>query len=171
MRSEKSQNHTVSALVLLLNLRVLEIGTGGHPTMNLTWVSLSMLGDLEVLDVSLDRDRIFILGCQQRHGHRNVASVVGVEPGWVSLDSGLEGNAVLANSQVSDLSAPAITQDAPFREAIATRCQLVGICYDTRDEGQGCKLLSTINHRHHFLLVLGNGRQMNTIYLQKQHLT
>jgi len=103
---EEVEHGLVTALVLLLDLGVLQVRPGRHEAVDLRRESLDVVGHLQV---GLESFHIFgrlIPGGDHQERHIDVLGVIGVNHGRVSLSSSLEELVVGADRQSGDLSAP-----------------------------------------------------------------
>lgn len=135
MLVEELQDSLVATLILLLDLRVLQVRTGSHPAVDLGREGLHMVGDLQVGLERLDGLRGLVLGGEHDEGHVDALGVVGVDHGGVSLGGGLEELVVGASRQSSDLTTPTEAQNRPLEAA--TGGLLVGLGDDVGDLGEG----------------------------------
>ena len=135
MLVEERQHSLVSSLILLLNLRIIQVRTSSHPAVDLRRESLNVVRHLQVGLESLDIIRDLILRSKHSHGDIHLLSIVGVDHSGVALNSRLEGLVVLARGQAGNLSSPAVAEDGPL-EATAAGGELVGFGDDARDPGE-----------------------------------
>lgn len=134
---EEGQHRLVASLVLLADLGVLQIGSGGHEAVDLRGESLDVVRNLKVGLEALDIVGRLVLGGNHGHGDVHLFGVVGIHHGGVALHGGLEELVILARRQGSYLSSPAVAEDGPGLKATPARGELVGLGYDAGDLGQG----------------------------------
>lgn len=132
---EERQHSLVSPLVLLADLRILQVTARSHPAVNLRGEGFDMVGNLQVGFEGFHILGGLILG--GKHGHRDVHlfGVVGVNHSWVALHSSLEELVLFARGQASDLTTPAVAEDGPGLETAAAGGELVRFGHDVRDLG------------------------------------
>lgn len=87
---EEFENSLISALVFLAHLGVLQVRSGSHPAMDLSWESLDVLGDLQVCLKVLDVLGGLVFRGQEYHGDVHGLCIVGVDHGRVALRDRLE---------------------------------------------------------------------------------
>lgn len=73
------EQHLVSALVLLLDLLVLEVTASGHPSMDLVAESLDVILHTQRLSKLLDCIRVFVAGCKHAEGNFDSFGVGGID--------------------------------------------------------------------------------------------
>ena len=110
--TEESQHGLVTLLILFLDLRLRQVPTRSHESVDLVLVVLDELRSLQVSFVGLDRRDILVHRRQQRHGDRHGSRVVRVHHCRMALYGSFEA-AILACGQGRDFAAPAVSQDAP----------------------------------------------------------
>lgn len=110
---EEVEQNAISSLVLLLDLRVLEITTSCHEAVDLIREPLDNVLGLDSLLPFLDS--FFVLVLRWKHGVRdgNTGSVRGVDHGRVAGRGSLERGARL-RGKVDDLSTPAEADNSPL---------------------------------------------------------
>lgn len=110
------EQHLVPALVLLLDLLVLEIATSGHPAMNLVAEGFDVIVYAQGLAELFHRVRIFVAGCEHAEGYFDAFGVCGIDHGGVDFGDGGEGGAGLGGQgddlchEISDASSPSLGQ-------------------------------------------------------------
>lgn len=158
MLAEEVKQDLVTTLVLLLVLSVVQVGTSSHPAVDLSGEGLNVLGDLQVGTEGIDIGSGLVLGGKHGEGNLDRLGVVGVDHGGVALSTSLEGVVLASESQSSDLTTPAETEDGPVKGAVGA--ELVGILDDLGDlrEVVGRSGLGREELAEELLVLIGGGR-------------
>lgn len=136
MAVEEVQHCLVPTLILLDNLGIFQIGTSGHPAVNLRRESLHVVGHGQIRLEGLHVIGRFVLGRQAGERHVDGLGIVGIDHCGMALCSRLEDLVIGTGGEGSDLSAPAEAQDGPGLEGSAGG-GLVGFLDDIGDLGEG----------------------------------
>lgn len=134
--TQESQDGLVAMLILLLDLRLRQVPTRRHKSVDLVLVPLNKLRGLQIGLVTIDSRLILVHRGQQRHRNRHGCSVFRVHHGRMALHRSLEV-AVLARGQGRDLAAPAVSQDGPTTGESTGWVLLCGRVEDAWDAGEG----------------------------------
>lgn len=108
MLGKKTEDGLIAPNVLLLDAWIVEVGTSGHPAVDLVLERLDVFGALKVRLELLDRVVGLLLGRQQDKGRPNALSVPRVDHSGVALSAGLEDGAIGLGDEGNDLTAPAV---------------------------------------------------------------
>ena len=131
MLAEEFQQGFIASLVLLADLRIFEVRSSTHPSVDHVGIGLHVLGHLQIGLITLDSGRVLVLARQHSHRDVDLLCIFGIQERWMHLRRSLERLVLLTSRQTRDLSSPAVSHNAPLERA--GWCELVRLFHDGGD--------------------------------------